>query len=302
MQPDGDDDDLVVVAAPGPGRDEGGGGQRGGCHHRQAPVGRRRSRLDPLPVPAHGGVQRCGAEQHVGREPPDIDEAAGLIRAGQQLGEVDDVGDQVHHERGHQQAEGDHPRARGEEQADQERDQQQVTERVPDRGQLLGQRQGGVAGVGGHQEGPREDGGGDRDECRVDESRSVPPRHLPPQREEQRGAEQGVQRVVGDVGHRREGRLGPVLLGQLHVDEVAEDVARHSRSQQVPRRPRLGPPQMHSHDDGQDPERADDDAHGVDQLRGHEEVVRRHSRHPDAELHHPECRHASLRCGRENHG
>jgi hypothetical protein len=178
-------------------------------------------------------MQSGGARAEVADEPERVDPGAGAIAARElEAGEGRVGGDRADDARG-EEREGGRGRAGREEQADEQREQEKVHERVGGRKRPLRQGEGGVGGVRLDQEHPGDDPRGDGDDGCVEErrvrARVAPP--APAGEQHEPGARDRVTGQVEQVGRRREG-VAPERLVDLPRDLARHGERRTERDEQ----------------------------------------------------------------------
>jgi hypothetical protein len=115
----------------------------------------------------HRRVQRGGPRAEVADEPEGVDPRAGGVSARDLQPDEGRVGGDHAHHSGGEQREGGRGRAGREEQADEQREQEHVHQRVGGGERPLHDAEAGVGRVGLDQEHPGDEAGGDRDDGRV---------------------------------------------------------------------------------------------------------------------------------------
>ncbi len=172
-------------------------------------------------------VQRGRAPEEVEDAPPGL-QIAGLVVHQALDGDVavDEVGDEQRERGRREQVEGQAAATGPDDQADDDREQDEVHERVAHAHELLREGRGGVLGRGGHEEDPRDDADADGDDERVDHALAVPAGVPAPDEHEDPGDQARVDGQVQDVADRGERELGPEQL----VVVVGDHVARRRRT------------------------------------------------------------------------
>ena len=179
-------------------------------------------------------MERRRAEEHVAREPAEIDDAAAHIAAGLKSPEVGRVGDEQQHDASAEQQVGGGSLVRAHQDAKRDREQEHISQRIGKRDQSPGRRQCLVMRDRAHDEEPGGKREAGRDRRRIDERRPVPTGSAGADQEHESGAEKRVAAQVADVRNRREGaRMRDVLL--VGEQEVTDDKRELARGKQEPR-------------------------------------------------------------------
>ncbi len=185
---------------------------------------------------AHGWVQRRRPPEHVENDPAHIGWTAHLPRSVQLDPAVDAVGDQQAQRPRRQEAHGHVSGPAAEHQAHEDAQDQDVADRVRDRGQLGKQGDVGRAQVRLDQVDPRQDPAPRRDDERVQHRAGVAVAPPPgPDHRCQAGDQQRNGGEVEDVGDRRERVRLVKKLGQHVVGDVARGKRRDRQGDAEPR-------------------------------------------------------------------
>ena len=224
----------------------------------------------------HRRVERGGAPQQIEQPPAGVQSAPGpVVRAGDEDVGVLGVRQQQGHHAADQQVEGGGSAASPDRQPNDHAAEEQVAQRVGDRGQLLAQREVGVRGVRRHQEDPRQHADPDRDHEGVDQGRPVAAGVAAAHQDDQSGDEEWVDGEVQRVADRWERRLGVEDALVVVRDDVARDEQHEADAEQVPGDRHPGPVQSDADEDGHC-RRATDDIHH--RPRSHERGPRKYRR------------------------
>ena len=222
-----DDEQEEQYAAPGDGRDvdRPAGGTLKDEHRRRHERCRRQERqaparearlpdLDRLRHATHGRVQRRGAPQDRGHQPPGFDDVPGLVRSLEDHDRVREVGHEQGQQREHEQVERRDTTTRDQEDAHEDAQQEDVKCGIGQRGRDLGDRGERVGDQRLHEEGPADQRDADGDDERVDDPSPVPARDPPADEVQDRERDEGQATEVEGVRDRWER-----LLAELRQDD-----------------------------------------------------------------------------------